>query len=225
VAADSLVGVLSLYAPDHQAFTDVHKTVIEQTSRPLAHLVRGALDLEKVQRATGPGALAQLPDLSEARLPQHDSNCRHVAAAVSLQVRGLDAGEGDATDPILARAAAALRRNLRVDDLLYRDGPHGLLAVLPHADPQAALTIAERARESVLAVIRSLDHPAATDARVLTGVAAAPADGTTVERVVAAARRRGHEASPHIRLALEPDPDLDDDLHQQRRLFDDPSAA
>jgi putative nucleotidyltransferase with HDIG domain len=224
VAADSLVGVLSLYAPDHQAFTDTHKAVIEQTSRPLAYLVRGALDLEKVQSATGPGALAQLQDLSDATLPHHDASCRHVAAAISLQVRGLDEG-GRPAEPILARAAAALRRNLRVDDLLYRDGAAGLLAVLPHADPQAALTIAERAREGLLAAVRSVDEPASQHIRVVTGVAAAPADGTTVEQVVAAARKRGHQASPHLRLAFQPCPDPDDAPDQQRRLFDEPPAA
>jgi hypothetical protein len=222
VAADSLVGVLSLYAPDHQAFTDTHKAVIEQTSRPLAYLVRGALDLEKVQSATGPGALAQLPDLSEAQLPQHGRSC--VAAAVSLQVRGLGQGE-PAAEPFLARAAAVLRRNLRVDDLLYRDGAAGLLAVLPHADPQAAVTIAERARDSLLAVVRSLEGPEAPHLRVLTGVAAAPADGTTVDEVVEAARKRSHQASTYLRLALQPCPAPDGDDHLQRRLFDDPPAA
>jgi len=224
VAADCLVGVMSLYAPDHQAFTDTHKAVIEQTSRPLAYLVRGALDLEKVQSATGPGALAQLQDLSDATLPHHDASCRHVAAAISLQVRGLDEG-GRPAEPILARAAAALRRNLRVDDLLYRDGAAGLLAVLPHADPQAALTIAERAREGLLAAVRAVDEFASQHIRVVTGVAAAPADGTTVEQVVAAARKRGHQASAHLRLAFQPCPDPDDAPDQQRRLFDEPPAA
>jgi GGDEF domain-containing protein len=224
VAADSLVGVLSLYAADHQAFTDTHRAVIEQASRPLAHLVRGALDLEKVQSATGPGALAALPELSDARLPQHDQSCHHVVAAVSLQVDGLAQGE-PATGAILARGAAALRRNLRVDDLLYRDGASGLLAVLPHADPQAAVTIAERARESLLAVVRSLEDSAARNVRVVTGVAAAPADGTTVDEVVEAARTRGHRASPPLCLALQAGAADDDSEHFQRRLFDDPPAA
>jgi GAF domain-containing protein len=61
VAGDSLVGVLALYAPERQAFSDQHRRLVEHTARPLAHLVKGTLELEKVQHVTGVGALSYLP--------------------------------------------------------------------------------------------------------------------------------------------------------------------
>ena len=60
-AGDELVGVITLYAADRHAFSDTHRRLVEQAARPLSHLVRGALELEKVQHATGAGAPRSCP--------------------------------------------------------------------------------------------------------------------------------------------------------------------
>jgi putative nucleotidyltransferase with HDIG domain len=192
VAGDGLVGVLSLYTRDVHGFDDSHRRLVEHTARPLAHLVRGALELEKVQHVTGPGALAQLPQASGADFDVAEEVCLCPVAAVSLQIHGLGEDEGSigVPDLLLARAAAALRRDLRVADLLYRDGPNGLLAVLPHADGRAASTIAARAREGLISALQSFDNPAVAAARIVTGIGVAPADGVLLDDVMDAARQR-----------------------------------
>jgi putative nucleotidyltransferase with HDIG domain len=222
MAGDTLVGVLSLYARDHQAFGDRHRRLVEQSSRPLAHLVRGALELEKVQHATLPGALAQLPPASGADQDVGDDVCVCPVAAVSLQIQGFDDHEGPVgvSDLLLARAATTLRRDLRVADLLYRDGPHGLLAVLPHADVQAAQTIAVRARDSLLGALQSLDEATAARVRVVTGIGTAPLDGILLDDVMEAARQRASQSlAAGRRFGFEAAAS-----RMQPRLFDDAAA-
>jgi GAF domain-containing protein len=227
VAGESLVGVLSLYAPDHQAFSETHKRLFEHISKPLAHLVRGAIELEQVQRATGPRLLAGLPDAESAELEFSRERSRCHIAAVSLRLHGADEHESAAGTPglLLARAAALLRRDLRAADLLYRDGAHGLLAVLPHADADAAGTIADRARNSLLNALQMLDAPASARAFVTVGVAATPGDGDSLSVVVSMARRRAQvRSSALFRLAV-PSPDESPDHPHQPKLFDEPPAA
>jgi putative nucleotidyltransferase with HDIG domain len=223
VAADTLVGVLTLYAAEAQAYSDTDRRIVEQTARPLAHLVRGALELEKVQQATGPGALARIPPAEGAHLELDDLEepCLCPVAAVALQVaQGLDDMGLESQvipDVLLARGAAVLRRDLRIADLLYRDGPRGLLAVLPHADARAAEAIAVRARDSLVSALQALEGDRCTGIRVLTGIGTSPDDGLLLADVMNAARRRaesGHH-TPHlttVRTDLSP---------LQPRLFDE----
>lgn len=192
VASDSLVGVLSLYAQGSQAFVDADRRLVERTAGPLAHLVKGALELETVQQATEAGALAQLPlvDLRSSRAP-HEDPCACPVAAVALQIWGIEAADAlGMPELLLARAAAVLRRDLRVADLLYRDGPTGLVAVLPHVTGEAADTIARRARTSLLTALSGMGSEVATHVTVTTGVAWAPDDGLLLDDVMDAARGR-----------------------------------
>jgi len=197
VVGDTLVGVLSLYAEPLQAFSERDRRLVEQAARPLAHLVRGALELEKVQHATVAGALATLPRAEDAVTELDPSGEPRVGplAAVSLQVHALDEIPDATTaraipDLLLARAASLLRRDLRIADLLYRDGENGLMAVLPYADASAAATIAARAHDSLLGAMRSLDAEAASRVHILTGIGISPVDGLEVDDVMQAARRR-----------------------------------
>jgi putative nucleotidyltransferase with HDIG domain len=192
VAGDALVGVLSLYAQSGQAFDDAHRRLVERTSGPLGHLVKGALELETVQHVTEAGAQAQLPlvDLRGSRAPSEEV-CTCPVAAVALQIWGLEPADGAGfPNLLLARAAAVLRRDLRVADLLYRDGPTGLVAVLPHAAGEAANAIAKRARTSLVTALSGLGSDLAAHVTVTTGVAWTPDDGLLLDDVMDAARVR-----------------------------------
>jgi len=215
VVGDALVGVLTLYAAEPQAFTDLHRRVVEHAAQPLAHLVRGALELEKVEAATSPAALASLPaadGAGGASAPGHPVT--GPVAAVSLRITGLpaepDPKPGAIPELLLARAAAVLRRELRAADSLYRDGPNGLLAVLAHADAGTAHGIAERARDTLRAALARIDGAVARSTRIHAGVAAAPADGVIVDDLIEVARARavspGDAPAAESNLILLPEP-------------------
>jgi len=203
VVDDALVGVVSLYAHDPQAFTDRHRRFLEQLVVALGHAVRGSLEFEKVQRATLPGALPlSLPPAEQARLAVPVEGGTHLAA-VSLQLAGIGAeDEGQLRAQLLGRAAAALGRDLRSTDLVYRDGPCGLLAVLPQADARAALVIAGRVRDTLQRALQAIEPPLTTVVQVSTGVAAFPEDGLLLDAVLEAARKRAFDGTREPRLRL-----------------------
>jgi GGDEF domain-containing protein len=112
---------------------------------------------------------------------------------------------------VVARAAAALRRDLRVADFLYRDGPAGLLAVLPHVDRRGATTLAQRAHARVASSLASQAGDVGA-CSVVTGVATSPGDGVDLDLVMQAARDRA--AQPRS------DEDADAVRLRQPHLFD-----
>ena len=184
LAADGLVGVLSLYAPERSAFNDQHRRTVERSARPLAHMVRGVLEFERVQEATAQSALAALPVLSTST---NQEVCTTPTAVISFSVVA-DTG-AVVPDVVVARAAAALRRDLRVADFLYRDGAAGLLAVLPHVDRRGATALALRACDRVAASLASQAGEVGA-CSVVTGVATSPSDGLDLDLVMQAARDR-----------------------------------
>jgi putative nucleotidyltransferase with HDIG domain len=218
IAGDSLVGVLSLYALERHAFREVHKGMVDHAARPLAHLVRGALDFESVHAALSADVLAWLPSIETKRGERIAIDPgRPALAVVALHLEAADGGSisGDT----LGRAASALRRHLRVSDSIYRDGEGGLLALLAHADARSARGVGERAVTSLEAAFLAIMPAPGSRPRVRTGVATAPDDGRTVGDLVDAARRRANSAvasgqTPHAG-------DDDDPAPRQVGLFDD----
>ncbi len=207
LAADGLVGVLSLYAPERSAFNDQHRRTVERSARPLAHMIRGVLEFERVQEATAQSALAALPMLSAAT--SGPEFCTTPTAVISFSVVATSGAV--VPDVVVARAAAALRRDLRVADFLYRDGVAGLLAVLPHVDRRGATALAARACERVAASLASQAGEVGA-CSVVTGVATSPGDGIDLDLVMQAARNR----------AAAPTRDEDADVARMRQplLFD-----
>lgn len=214
VGADGLVGVLTLYATTGQAFTDTDRRIVEQLARPLAHLVRGALEFEKVQQVTGTCAISGLPEF--ATTISAASVCPHPVAAIALYITApADAVPDDLPEQWLARAAVALRRDFRVTDGLYRDGRNGLLAVLPHANEMAALAIADRARDRLLDALASGPASVGRTVTLEIGVATSPADGDRIGLVIEAAQRRARPVGyDHVERGATESP-------RQAMLFED----
>jgi len=218
VAGDSLVGVLSLYALERHAFREVHKGMVDHAARPLAHLVRGALDFESVHAALSADVLAWLPSIEARRAERIEIDPgRPGLAIVALHLEAADGGSisGDT----LGRAASALRRHLRVSDSIYRDPDGGLLALLGHADARSARGVGERAVTSLEAAFLAVMPAPGSRPRVRMGVAGAPDDGRTVGDLVDAARRRATSSvssnqTPHAGADDDPGP-------RQAGLFDD----
>jgi putative nucleotidyltransferase with HDIG domain len=203
LAGEALVGVFSLYAPTAHAFSDGDREQAERGARPLAHVVRGTLEIEQARQASGPGALAPVPPAPDTPADGTACTvCRHPLAVVWLQVRRAPGAEAERTegdsehgdlgvpDAVLARAATSVRQDLRAADTLYRDGASGFLAVLPHADSRRADGIAARIAETLATALAALDDAGLAPFVVLAGVASAPVDGLTLPAVMNRARER-----------------------------------
>lgn len=206
IAGEVLVGVLSLYAPKAEAFSEGDRDQVERDGRSLAHVVRGTLELEQVRLGSGPGVLAPVPPAPGAPTDGPGCTvCHQPLAVVWLEVRRearREAGgpaeqpaKGEVPDLLLAQAASAIRQDLRAADSLYRDGAGGFVVVLPHADSRRADGIAARIGGTLAAALAAQDDPDLAPLVVFTGVASAPLDGLTLPAVMNRARERARPAA------------------------------
>jgi diguanylate cyclase (GGDEF)-like protein len=192
-----LIGVLTLYSVDADAFNEDHRRILEVVGRQVAHTVRQALTFERY-RAT------DLRD-TETGLP----NVRHLErmfAAASTNVQPEDKvsvifvtirqeigrhGNDVHTlnDRTIERVTCGIRKALRGGDLLFRYDGNELAVLLSQTDAETASLVAERTR---LALVSELSKGPvdAWPVGVSLGVATAPADGVSVEELIKAARNR-----------------------------------
>jgi diguanylate cyclase (GGDEF)-like protein len=85
-------------------------------------------------------------------------------------------------DAVLRDAAYEIRKSLRSFELVYRFGGEEFLVLLPGADLEAAVEIAERVRDAI-----SLGRPGELELTLSAGVAAAAGDGVSYDDLFRAA--------------------------------------
>jgi putative nucleotidyltransferase with HDIG domain len=195
--ADGVIGVLSLYAPEPDAFDADHQQVLELVARPLAAAVRRArqFDLQRRLDLTDP----------DTGLPNH----RYLSLLLTtdgfsesllVHSRGVLAVAWDAerTAPAhLQRLAAATRAAVRVTDLVFRQGDTQLVVLIPDCDAATGACLTERLIASISAAARDL-----TPVRL--GFACAPDDGDTLTELVQAAEGRLRRHRPVAALSAVP---------------------
>ncbi|MCA1649626.1 MAG: diguanylate cyclase [Acidobacteria bacterium] len=100
----------------------------------------------------------------------------------------------NAADQALASLADIIRRTLRGADILFRYSSEALVVLLNHTDSEAASAVMGRLAHSIKnATARSSSE--CRDFSFFIGTATAPEDGTSLEALVEAARKRGRSAN------------------------------
>ncbi len=97
-------------------------------------------------------------------------------------------------DEVLRIVADLLRKSSRPSDLVARYGGDEFMVVLPNTAKEAAHEIAERIRRTVEAYPFLLGESIVTSVTLSVGVAATPADGTTIDAIVDAVDRAQYTA-------------------------------
>ena len=174
VAGEALEGVLTLYAPEPNAFTDTHRRSVESAARPLGHLLRTLRSLSEVERLTTPALTASMQFDGGAAAPHDDRQAFTTAFSVRLQFAGPPAERQLA----LVRAGVLARRAIGGAGQVYLDGDSSLLVLVTSDDTRTTGAIAARLRETLAARRSAL------------GVASSPADGRDTASLVQTARRR-----------------------------------
>jgi putative nucleotidyltransferase with HDIG domain len=195
-----LVGVLSVYSPIIDVFTDDHRRLIEVVARQVSESIRQVRELQPASTQPKDGAHG---------LPQRERVERFVAAEIDLassqahlsivrlEIAGLanlDSRRGRPVSIVpLEEIIAAAKRVLRGGDVLFRYSDTEFVVVLTQTDSSAATAVANRIAE-ILAEVR----PGLMEsARLTFGVASAPTDGGTLaDLVVTAAQHRWIPATP-----------------------------
>jgi diguanylate cyclase (GGDEF)-like protein/putative nucleotidyltransferase with HDIG domain len=195
VFGQELVGVLTLYSVDVDAFSEDHRRLLEVVGRQVSLTVKHALRFEKHRatdlrdRATGLPNVQHLERMlavtSANILPEEKVSVVFVAVALPT-ARNTTL---PSNDHLITVVAAAIRKALRGGDLLFRYASNELVVLLHQTDGQTADLVADRIRSTTAADLIDRSIKSGTIS-IAMGVATAPADGLSVEDLVEAARRR-----------------------------------
>jgi len=189
VAGKALVGVLSLYSSNKDAYSEDHERIIEVVARQVSAAILEAHNAERLRtrsfkdETTGLPNLRHLIEFIEAELA--DAERRHPFCLFTVQFDSSSSfSPQGATDAVVT----GTRRSLRPADLLFRSAPSELVAVLLNTELNAANAIGLRVA-SALSPLRSNG----TLASVRLGLACAPADGEEAQRLLVVSRERAGE--------------------------------
>jgi putative nucleotidyltransferase with HDIG domain len=186
LSGKSLVGVLSLYSSNKDAYSEDHERIIEVVARQVSAAILEAHNAERQRtrsfkdESTGLPNLRHLIEFIEAQLA--DDERRHPFCLITIQ---FDASPTNAADEATESVVLGTRRALRPADLLFRSGSHELVALLLNTEQNAATAIGVRVA-SALATLRSNGVLAS----VRLGLACAPLDAAEAERLLAVSRER-----------------------------------
>jgi len=188
VANGALVGVLTVYSTNRDAFTEDHRRIVEVVARQVSHAVRRAIDYKKEHAHQLRDQFTGLPNrehLERFWSSELSSSEGLPCSVVFLELRTV---RGTRTTPHngLLEAAIATRTVLRGADFLFAYDAASLIALLPQTDAETADAIAKRVAVQVGAMPAVGDQSPAW--RV--GWATSPQDGLELREVVAAAESR-----------------------------------
>ena len=197
VSSKDLIGVLTLYSVELDAFNEDHKRILEIVGRQVSHTVRHALKFEQHRAndlrdtATGLPNVRHLERMFAAARTNTQPEDKVSVIFVTIRQGGMwnVTGAQVASDQVVEAAASGIRKALRVGDLLFRYDANELAVLLSQTDAETASLVAERTRLILLSEL-SGQPPEGGGVNILLGVATAPADGVSVDSLVEAARGR-----------------------------------
>lgn len=195
IAGNDLIGVLTLYSVDVDAFREEHRRLLEVVGRQVSVTVKHALHFEKHKatdlrdRATGlPNVrhFERLLTIASANILPEDKVSVVFVTAKVIAPRSNPTHVPDAAIEIVA---AAIRRALRGGDLLFRYAGNELVVLLNQTDADTAKLVAERIRATTASAFSENVNSFGAIGLAI-GIATAPTDGLSVGDLVEAARRR-----------------------------------
>jgi diguanylate cyclase (GGDEF)-like protein/putative nucleotidyltransferase with HDIG domain len=195
IAGNELIGVLTLYSVDVDAFRDEHRRLLEVVGRQVSVTVKHALHFERHRATNLRDSATGLPNVrhferllaiaSSNVLPEDKVSVVFITSRV-IAARGNPALVPDGAIEIVA---AAIRHALRGGDLLFRYAANELVVLLNQTDAETASLVADRIRHTTAAALSENVNTFGPIGLTI-GTATAPTDGLSVGDLVEAARRR-----------------------------------
>jgi putative nucleotidyltransferase with HDIG domain len=195
VMNDTLVGVLSLYAPAPEAFTEEHERLLEIVARQIAPVFQRSLGSSHSVPRAYRDQLAVLPISEQSRqLAEQMDQFAELPTPTSLlyvecqELPRIALQHGRVTaEQASADLAQQLRALLRVADILFHPESDAFAVLLFQTDRGTADSIAARMRSSVQQVTVANEQ---SPVSLAVSVVSAPEDGTQVGTLLESARQR-----------------------------------
>lgn len=191
---EELVGVLTMYSGELNAFSDDHKRIVESAAKQIAHTLRYAIEFDATPRKdqiTGLPHATQLEAIVAASARDRVPFALIFIDIGDLKLVNLSHGRA-AGDDALRQVVRWTQQNLRVADMLFRETSDDLVAFLNGTDKQTAYRVAREIEAAANTHPFRLSDGNAISLRVNVGIACAPRDGSTLPSLLDAARRDAH---------------------------------
>ena len=193
IVNDELVGVLSLYSTNREAFSEEHQRIVEVVARQVGPVVQQSLNFDRTKRSAFRDQLTGLPNLEQF----HEFARSHAnldSGPISLifidvdSLRDISVSHGQTLEnDALNHVVACTRKHIRPADVLFRYGNDEFVVVQFQTDRILAAAMAARIRQAVesqgVGELR-------VKVKVRVGVSAIPDDGESLEALIVAARHR-----------------------------------
>jgi diguanylate cyclase (GGDEF)-like protein/putative nucleotidyltransferase with HDIG domain len=189
ISDGALVGVLSLYAPARDAFTEEHQRIVDVVSRQVSTIIKQASEFDNARqwrlrdRLTGLPNLEHLHQISSAG--RSGETLKEPTSVILVEVVNLcslaQRSGTDSTDAVLTSVAGAIRRSLRAADFLFKHGDHGFIVLLLQTRVETTELIVKRVREAIGTVCRD---SFVTDTDVAIAMASAPDEASSITSLI-----------------------------------------
>ena len=190
IAGEELVGVLALYSPDSNAFTEDHRRIVDGIATQIAHTFRRSIEFDSKVRVD---ALTGLPDLNQLeQLVQGANDGRSPYALLFIDVIDLNSINQQhgrqIGDEVLCHVAQSVRSTLRVADILFRHNSDEFIAFLSGTEIETAKTVSQRMTEALAGSRVLLSNGEELNVAVTVCVAASDRNGRSLAELIAAAK-------------------------------------
>jgi putative nucleotidyltransferase with HDIG domain len=182
----TLVGVLSLYSSNQDAYSEDHERILEVIARQVSAVILDAQSAERQKTRSFNDESTSLPnhrhliELVTAQLV--NENRKQPFCLISVR---FDLTSNSSIDDGTKAIASAIRQGLRPADLLFRSSENEFVAVLLNSERGGAAQVAAK----VAAALETLKSRGLIGS-YRTGIASAPSDAGEAERLLIVARER-----------------------------------
>jgi putative nucleotidyltransferase with HDIG domain len=196
VSDNQLVGVLSLYSVHRDHFTEEHRRIIEVVARQASKSIKSSLEMERAAfaRATD----ATVDTFASGRTPpQGIPLLRPQLFSILLVHQRRNAGSGSEIAHLethLRRALSRVERDVSGSVELWPYAEDEFVVILRNAGKDMATDVAQVITQHLVA--EGVGSEDCYDRTAGIGVASAPADGRTIEELVATARQQSRIVQP-----------------------------
>jgi diguanylate cyclase (GGDEF)-like protein/putative nucleotidyltransferase with HDIG domain len=190
---ETLVGVLTLYSGTQDGYTEDHRRIVEVIARQIGHTFKSAAEFDNSAKRD---PLTGLPNLKQLEHLVDSTGIATITRASLLLIdvvgfKDINALHGRlAGDDVLRHVVRQTRTGLRVADILFRYGSDEFVALLNDTDPETALAVASRIRDSIREQPFVLQGGSTAKIEATVTPVCAPADGRSLHDLMSTAHTR-----------------------------------